>query len=228
MHLLAVGALLMLGASFGLGFFVAGRQLRKEAQRGLAMAKSAAVGLPSNEQEVTVRIPTALAKSQKSSGTTRIEPTFYEELLANEKPNGKKMGPLKLVNVPAFKSSVGPDPKPPLQTEYKTPKKAELRVMPTGLPTPTKAMTPPKRLLSQPRLFTIQVFSVQKPRRAINIMRGLRDKGFSAFIQRVELKGKGAWLRIRVGRFSDRKSALRTLQSLRKKISARGAEIVPL
>ena len=230
MYLAAGGALVVLVFSFGLGFVVAERQLSEEARRGLAMARSATAVSSSNGREATVRISNPGADSGGENETTRIEPSFYKVLLEKNKPNGEKMGPLKLLNAPAPAKSArsARAPRTPARTKNGSTPKTKSGLMPTGGRAPAKAISPKTKSSNRGVLFTIQVLSVQKPERAIRILRKLRDKGFSAFIQRVEIKERGAWLRIRVGRFPDRESALRTLQSIRAKTSVQGGQIVPL
>ena len=234
MYLAAGGALVVLVFSFGLGFVVAERQLSEEARRGLAMARSATAVSSSNEREVTVRISSLGTDSGRNNETTRIEPSFYKVLLEKNKPNGEKMGPLKLLNAPApaksARSARAPASAPRTSAQAKngsTPK-TKPGLISIGGRAPAKAISPKTKSTNRGMLFTIQVLLVQNPERAIRILRKLRDKGFSAFIQRVEIKERGAWLRIRVGRFPDRESALRTLQSLRAKTSLQGGQIVPL
>jgi cell division septation protein DedD len=234
MYLAAGGALVVLVFSFGLGFVVAERQLSEDARRGLAMARSATAVSSSNEWEATVRISSPGADSGGENETTRIEPSFYKVLLEKNNPYGEKMGPLELLNAPApaksARSARAPASAPRTSAQAKngsTPK-TKPGLMPPGGRAPAKAISLKTKSSNRGMLFTIQVLSVQKPERAIRVLRKLRDKGFSAFIQRVEIKERGAWLRIRVGRFPDRESALRTLQSIRAKTSVQGGQIVPL
>ncbi len=216
MGLLLSGAFVLLTLSFSLGFVVAERQAAGDKERAAAPSEiTSAGGFPRREREATVRITPATGPAKKPGAAkerVQIDPSFYQELLKEDKPAAEALAPLKLFTEPLAA--------PPKETATKEP----------GGKSPPSAKT--DRTASHPReqrpRFTIQVLSVQEPARAIRILRGLRDKGFSAFIQRVDLRERGVWLRIRVGRFPDRDSAARILQSLRAKTTAQRGQIVPL
>ncbi len=106
------------------------------------------------------------------------------------------------------------------------PARAEVKIVPRRRTGPVKVSLPARRS-ETPGKYTIQVTAVRKPAKAIRITRRLQDAGFSAFIQRVEAGGNGAWFRIRVGRFSDRQAALKVLGNLRSRASVRTGTIIP-
>jgi len=57
--------------------------------------------------------------------------------------------------------------------------------------------------------FWVQVSSFQAQDRAQTLLGFLREKGFAAFVARVEVAGKGTWYRVYLGKFADRKEAER-------------------
>lgn len=241
--LLAGGGLVLLTLSFSLGFVVAERRGSGKESAGVGTGAASAGSLGRGEREATVRISPspnsgqgAGDKGAASKGvTTSIKPSFYKRLLSEDKPQTQKLDPLKLPETISSKISGGGANASGKRVSANKEKKNTLKNPPAAIKPRAAARTVPGAsragLSSSSGLrsrFTIQVLSVQEPARAISILRGLRDKGFSAFIQRVDLKEKGVWLRIRVGRFPDRGSAARTLQALRARTTVQGGHVIPL
>ncbi len=235
--LLAGGALVLLTISFSLGFVAADRRGGEkgggEAEKGMAGAGSPYRG----EREATVRISPSDGPGRdagEKGETTSITPSFYKRLLSYNNPSAEKLDPLKLPDAISSNSSGGGANGSARRVSANKEKNNSLKnPSPAMKPRSAARVAPPasRAGLASGGLrsrFTIQVLSVQEPARAISVLRGLRDKGFSAFIQRVDLKEKGVWLRIRVGRFPDRGSAARMLQTLRAKTTVPGARVVPL
>ncbi|MEE9256125.1 MAG: SPOR domain-containing protein [bacterium] len=232
--LLIGGLLVLLALSFSLGFVVSERQGGADDAGAVASSKppGAAVSAP-GPREATVKFAPGGERSSENSDATKIQPSFYKALLEKEKPGDKKLDPLMLPSKPLPKSL----PKDALKAEKKTaPVRTEsVRTAPVSarLPKPEQRTDGPMARAASGNSglaarFTIQVLSLKEPARAIRILRRLRDKGFSAFIQRVDLKDRGVWLRVRVGRYPDKTSALQALESLRAKASVKGGRIVPL
>ena len=55
--------------------------------------------------------------------------------------------------------------------------------------------------------FTVQVASVREVSRAQDLERRLKQRGYSAFVLKTDMKEKGVWYRVRVGRFETREGA---------------------
>ncbi len=72
-------------------------------------------------------------------------------------------------------------------------------------PTRPKATKPketkPKQVSKSHPFFTLQVASFRSPREAQRYARMLGDRGYEAFVKRVNLPKKGVWYRVYVGRF---------------------------
>ncbi len=245
--LLTGGALVLLTISFSLGFVVADRREgEKEGGGGVESGVANAESPYRGEREATVRItPSGDKGGASNGGTTSIKPSFYKRLLSKDNPAAEKLDPLKLSgtnsssisgrranNSGGGTSGSGADGSERKVSTDKAKENPPPKQFPAIKPRLSAKAVPPVSKLGLsggPRSrFTIQVLSVREPARAISVMRGLRDKGFYAFIQRVDLKEKGVWLRIRVGRFPDRGSAARTLQALRAKTTVQGGHVIPL
>ncbi|MBT3821897.1 MAG: hypothetical protein HOG04_10925 [Nitrospinaceae bacterium] len=221
------GAFILLTISFSMGFFVADRQAGVDDKT--AFASSSTSGSPTIEAEATVKIAPKLDSGTKTAraGTSRadvsnvIKPSFYKELLDKNEPSPEKLAPLKLPTAPmtTVPKKVQKLPKP---VPLKNPSVGKTANTPKSVVAPR-----PPRVAARPR-YTIQVVSVKEPAYALKIHKKLREKGFAVFIQRVDLKAKGVWLRIRVGKFSDKKAAAQVLRALHAKTTVRGGQIVPL
>lgn len=62
--------------------------------------------------------------------------------------------------------------------------------------------------------FTVQISAHREESLAKKAAEGLRKKGLDAFVSRAEVKGKGRWFRVQVGRFSERDAAQRMADRL--------------
>ncbi len=67
------------------------------------------------------------------------------------------------------------------------------------------------------KFYSVQVGSFRKVEQAYRLQDELLKKGYQARIGFSIVEGKGAWYRVRVGRFEDRGSANKTAQRLQKK-----------
>lgn len=230
--LLIGGAFILLTISFSMGFLVAERQAGVDDNKGFAA--SGVSGSAPAEAEATVKIApkpesgmkTARAGTPRADVSNVIKPSFYKELLDKNAPVPEKLAPLKL---PAAPMTAAPN-----QTNTKLSKPAPQKNNPARAAKSAEAPRPPRasakvatKPLGKPR-YTIQVVSVKEPAHALKIHKTLREKGFAVFIQRVDLREKGVWLRIRVGKFSDRNAAARVLRELHAKTTVQGGQIVPL
>ena len=62
--------------------------------------------------------------------------------------------------------------------------------------------------------FTVQISAHREESLARKAAKRLRGKGLDAFVNRVQVKGKGRWFRVQVGRFGDRDAAQRMADRL--------------
>ncbi len=67
------------------------------------------------------------------------------------------------------------------------------------------------------KFYSIQVASFRSPKEAERYVRMLRDKGYEAFVKKVELPKKGLWYRVYVGRFKTFEKAKNFGLTLQKK-----------
>lgn len=214
-----------------MGFFVAERKAGVD--DNTAFAASGVSGSTPTEAEATVKIAPKTESGMKAARaevSNVIKPSFYKELLDKNAPAPERLAPLKLPAAPMTAApnqakSTSPKPEPQKNSPARVAKSAPQSTAPPRPPrAPAKAATKP---LARPR-YTIQVVSVKEPAHALKIHKKLREKGFAVFIQRVDLKDRGVWLRIRVGKFSDRNAAARMLRELHAKTAMQGGQIVPL
>ena len=226
---------MMMAVSFSLGYAAADwrsvrvvKEVRAVSQLGIPVAPE--------RKAIKATVPISPAggdsrpvkNDEKMEEGTNIRPSFYKALVEEDNPRKGKMSPLQLKA-----ASRQPVPIREPVNEAKENPRVRLRSVVGGnnfksrRHRPTKVSLP-VRIEGTSVRFTIQVTVVQKPSRAIRITRNLQDAGFSAFLQRIELNGKEAWYRIRVGRFPNRQSAQKILRNLRLKALAHGGSIVPL
>jgi cell division septation protein DedD len=211
------GVFFMLAASYGLGFVVAER--RAQADNNAFLVASSISG--SRGDETVVKIAPrndSKGNAARASNSPTIQPTFYGSLLGTSKPEAENLPPLELPTSPTSEPSSEIKPKIP------KPKPHQLASKPTQ---PARPQVSILKLPNTPR-FTIQVATVKKPAHAIRIHQSLRDKGYAVFIKPVALRGKGAWLRIYIGKFIDKNAAARALRDLHVKTTMQGGQIVPL
>ncbi len=70
--------------------------------------------------------------------------------------------------------------------------------------------------MSRELFYSVQVGSFRKVEQAYRLQDQLIKKGYQARIGLSIVEGKGAWYRVRVGRYADRGSANKTAQRLQK------------
>ncbi len=87
---------------------------------------------------------------------------------------------------------------------------------PTPPPPKPKPSPPPSPRTPAPTKgqFTIQVASMKDGAAAERIVANLKKDGYSAYLSRIVIPGKGLWFRVRVGSYPDRKKAASDMQRL--------------
>ena len=206
------GVFIMLAASFSLGIVVAKKRVRTANYYNLAT---------SGGSEAAVKITprnSLKGRTARASESSTIEPGFYGDLLGKKKPGAEKLPPLKLSTSPTSGPSRENKPKDSKPNRQQPASKPSL---------PARPQVITLELSTTPR-FTIQVATVKKPAYAIRIHQNLRGKGYAVFIKRVDLKGKGEWLRIYIGRVINKNTATRALRDLHVKTVIQGGKIVRL
>ena len=73
--------------------------------------------------------------------------------------------------------------------------------------------------LTQPGDYTIQVSSFRSMEQASELKGRLSKKGYTAYVQSVDLSDKGTWHRVRVGSYRDKDGAERVASDLRSRES---------
>ncbi len=93
----------------------------------------------------------------------------------------------------------------------------EATAPPEPKPKSEPKLPPVSAAKSTEKFYSIQVGSFRKVEQAYRLQDELLKKGYQAHIGFSIVEGKGAWYRVRVGRFADRGSADKTAQRLQQK-----------
>jgi cell division protein FtsN len=85
----------------------------------------------------------------------------------------------------------------------------------------TKAKTPPaaRQVSDQGGEYTVQVSSFRSLDQASDLKGRLSKRGYSAYVQSVDLSDKGTWHRVRVGNYRDKDGAERVASDIRSRES---------
>lgn len=199
------------GAALMVGFFFLGYYVGKYQSKSAAQSETAAPPLP----EVASK-----------DSRTQEEFTFYKTLTDKEnktvsidlKPSAK--GENKAENKQAAIESPTPATAQPTQKEKARelkPEKSESSALKeTGdkLRASAKKETAPSNMKLR---YTVQIASYPEKGMAENEVRGLKKRGYAAFVASSELPGKGMWHRVRLGSFSNKAAAERLQRELRTK-----------
>lgn len=153
----------------------------------------------------------------QTSGTGNGKPQlgFYEAL---KDPKQAKPYPGKPLTRQAAKKPPKPtriDKKPqpkPIQAKKAPPKPS---VRPNKKPAARSAAVDSGSVRKGKGRYTIQVAAVKVTGNAQRLVAQLRSKGYPAYQVRVEVPGKGAWFRVRVGAFESRDAAEKMLTKLK-------------
>lgn len=234
--LLFGGIFFVMAASFCLGYAIADWQSGPAAK----LIQVASPGNPHSAPKPTItktngftsrpggKSRSVVMLGGKGEEDIKIQPSFYRALLEKDTRKEEKIRPLPL--------QASSPPMKVVRDERTLDKREGFREK-SPSPTTRKLASPrpdepTKAALSFPQnensgRYTIHITSVREPATAIRITRKLQEGGFPAFIQRIEEEGKGAWYRIRVGRFSDRNAAGQALAHLRSRASVPKGQIIP-
>ncbi|CAB5128124.1 hypothetical protein D3OALGA1CA_3046 [Olavius algarvensis associated proteobacterium Delta 3] len=162
-------------------------------------------------KELVSKQERAKFKINSPTSETSKELKFYDALKAPETDEA-----------PTPKQKQTPTPKPQ-PTRDRSSEKTDIASSPaTPKPAPTQPTAVKNKTQkapadeSLPRRLTIQVAAVKEARIAAKLVDQLRVNGYTAYQEKVTLKDKGTWYRIRIGSFVDAAEAQATLQKLRK------------
>ena len=169
--------------------------------------------------EVKQKEQAQLNAQASRQGNAKPQLGFYEAL-----KDPKKVKPFKLENRPTKIEKTKPkpvqtkkraSPKPTPAKKPPPPKSAQAKSTPPPKPAPKATHGNTHQAAKSKGRFTIQVSAVREPASANRLVAQLRSKGFPAYQVRVDVAGKGAWYRIRVGAFESRSGADRMLARLK-------------
>jgi cell division septation protein DedD len=146
----------------------------------------------------------------QTSGQGNAKPQlgFYEAL---KDPKKVKPHNIKKPTKPVKKP---PAPKP-AQPKKPQPKKPTSNSTKVAKAVPQSTVRDSDTAPAHKGHYTIQVAAVRETGSATSLVTQLRSKGYPAYQVRVEVPGKGAWHRVRVGAFKSRGAADRMLAKLK-------------
>jgi cell division septation protein DedD len=155
-------------------------------------------------------------KTEVAKDKTKLD--FYEALKDNREdiqigtktlaaPVPKKIDPLPEKKSPEKKSR---------ENTKRLAKKSETAKTPPSKPSPKPQADTKRKKRTSDKEYTIQVASVKKVRDADRLVADLKKRGFRAYRAIGKIPGKGIWYRVRVGAYSSKTAAGRTLNKLKK------------
>ncbi len=155
-----------------------------------------------------------------------LEMTYHSALTSRDGAPEPKPQP-QAVAVPDPKPERQPPPAEPQAPSEMKPDAAEPGLAaPSEPPVRREVSAPPKPQQAAPvapaaapqeRFYSVQVGSFRRVEQAYRLQDVLVKKGYQARIGLSIVEGKGAWYRVRVGRYADRDAADETAQRLKKK-----------
>ena len=182
---------------------------------GLWLGQNLAVGrakkAPSPVAEKTLS-PKAKKALPESPPTIIKTPPINRNFIETPLPETKEK--------PAETYTPPPAPEPKPQKKAVAPKKSEVHVSQKSRGSQTK-----KKILKT--FYSLQVASLRNPQEAQRYARKLRARGYEAFVRKVNLKDKGIWYRVHVGRFNSLSEASRFAKKLAQKEGLKSF-VVPL
>lgn len=162
--------------------------------------------------------PEVAASSGRGPSTGGIDPAdleFYEGLRASRRELNFKPSSKEEVRRKASKQTSKPGKKQSAAASVDK-KSTAKAVKPEAVKTVTQETRSSPAASPVRRQVTIQVASVKSQQTAERMVRGLKKKGYPAYVRIGKVPGKGIWYRVRVGRFVSRKEAAGMLARLHK------------
>jgi cell division protein FtsN len=179
-----------------------------------------ATGRP--ERAAGNRIPLVPAAETKTQAVQGPEFAFAPAL--PESPSTAKSESAPVDAPPRSKPAPTPEVMRSSEPATVAPKAAEKRDSEPGRLAPTvdskpKPATATHTSLGQGGDYTIQVSSFRSMEQASDLKGRLSKKGYTAYVQSVDLSDKGTWHRVRVGNYRDKEGAERVASDLRSQES---------
>jgi cell division septation protein DedD len=163
-------------------------------------------------------IPPAEPKAQAAPGPEFAFSPTLPETPATSKPESP--APLPPRSKPAPAPEVLPRSEPPIAAPKEEERReVETRRLAATAETKPKAPAATRVSLTQPGDYTIQVSSFRSMDQASELKGRLTKKGYTAYVQSVDLSDKGMWHRVRVGSYRDKDGAERVASDLRSRES---------
>lgn len=218
---LTVVGVVVVGAVFSLGIVV-GKKLANDEQTTaapdlLSALDKKAEAIESMKKDASLTFQEELTK--KPAPVVEVKPI--------EAPAPAPIIPPK-PELPVVVMKQPETPKPEARPEAKPEPKPEVAAVPTRINEDAGALkeafaraakAEPKPETSPDGAFTLQLSAFQDRAEADRFAANLRDKGYAPFITEADLKGKGTWYRVRMGRFPTKDAAGRYLADFKRETS---------
>ncbi len=225
--LLAFALAGIVGLSFGLGVTVT--QWEAERRAGPGATESSRNGLRDAARPPRrTRVSLPPGKEKKMAA---VEPEFYKTLVKKRPAGHQALSPIPL-------PGGGRPSDPPVRKEAESSGKVASGAADGpggsagnasgrgGVP-PANGFSARSKTSAEDG-YTVQLLSVRRRARAEEAVRNLFRMGFQAVVVQADLKERGVWHRVWVGRYPDRASAERALAELRVKTPFKKGRILPL
>jgi cell division septation protein DedD len=164
-------------------------------------------------------IPAAEPKNPMAQGPEfAFSPSLPESALTSKSESLSATTPPRPKHTPP--PEVAPPREPPaITTTTEDKREPEPRRPAVTAENKSKTPTAARVSLSQGGEYTIQVGSSRNLEQATELKGRLSKKGYTAYVQSVELSDKGTWHRVRVGSYRDKEGAERVASDIRSRES---------
>lgn len=163
--------------------------------------------------ELEKKEPALIAKeSDSAKGKPELE--FYESLKKNGDDAEMPEVPPPLIEKPITPAP----PKTPVKPKKESKKRLTKTRAKVAKPVTASEKKPAEKSKPQPadKPYTIQVAAFKSDQDAVKLVAELKQKGFSAYRAIGKVPGKGIWYRVRVGEYTNRDEAGKTLVNLKR------------
>jgi len=221
LFVLPMGVALMVGFFF-LGYFVGKYQSKpfSPADKPASLPEIATQYIPKKDEftfyktltekegkAVSIDLkPISPAAMDRPAKKTETKASSQEK--SEKQPKQEKQLDIKIEKpAPAHPREPAPKPVQPVQAQPK-PQQAKKEPAPKPVPTP---------LTDTKIRYTIQIAAYPEREMADEEVKGMKKRGYAAFIVSSEVPEKGTWYRVRLGSFSNKASAEKLMNELRAK-----------
>jgi cell division protein FtsN len=168
------------------------------------------------EADIRQQMTRIKTKTEDSKAKTNLD--FYQELKKNKKPVKKTPNPknsLKRTTVKQRPQS-SEEKTAVKQTDGRTKPKSKSVKKPVVIDLPAPDTAKAQKADSTVKTLTIQAASLKNRSEAVELVKKLNQKGYSAYKTVAVVPNKGVWFRVRIGEFNNKTEAASTMKRLKK------------